>query len=82
MLEGQVLTPAEFAKGLQKIIINPKETTFTDIKSVDTKMYRQSLAENLSRNDVIQCLIRKETPKVCRYFPKLTVEWIIKRLFK
>lgn len=41
-------------------------------------MYRQSLAENLSRNDVIQCLIRKETPKVCRYFPKLTVEWIIK----
>jgi hypothetical protein len=82
MLEGQVLTPAEFAKGLQRIIINPKETTFTDIKSVDTKMYRQSLAENLSRNDVIQCLIRKETPKVCRYFPKLTVEWIIKRLFK
>lgn len=82
MLEGQVLTPADFAKGLQKILINPKEMIFTDIKAVDTKMYRQSFAENLSRNDVIKSLIRKDTPKVCRYFPELTVEWIIKRLFK
>lgn len=82
MLEGQVLTPADFAKGLQKILINPKEMIFTDIKAVDTKMYRQSFAENLSRNDVIKSLIRKDTPKVCRYFPGLAVEWIIKRLFK
>ena len=76
-LEGQVLTPSEFASHLNQLINDPEQLAFTKIDEVNTLLYRKTFAENLTRKDVVQSIIRKDIPRAWRYFPNLLIERFI-----